>query len=104
MRAHLRAPGLNLWLLNLPEYSQDFSAGEAIWGWTRELAAGNVCFGTKALAHDRVSGFLASLSGKDEEVNRHCRTVLQSRSETPPREYRQDYHPAGNAHPTLALV
>ena len=36
VRACLRTPGLSLWLLNLPEYSPDFNADEANWGWTRE--------------------------------------------------------------------
>ena len=30
------APGLDLRLVNLPGYSPDFNADEAIWGWARE--------------------------------------------------------------------
>ena len=33
---YLRAPGLELRLVNLPGYSPDFNADEAIWGWVRE--------------------------------------------------------------------
>jgi hypothetical protein len=29
-------PDLNFQLINLPGYSPDFSADEAIWGWARE--------------------------------------------------------------------
>ena len=35
-------------LVNLPGYSPDFNADEAIWGWAREEATGNLCLGTKA--------------------------------------------------------
>ena len=35
IRAYLRTPGLNLRLVNLPSYSPDFNADEAIWGWAR---------------------------------------------------------------------
>ena len=33
IRAYLTTPGLNLHLVNLPSYSPDFNADEAIWGW-----------------------------------------------------------------------
>ena len=33
----------------LPGYSPDFNGEEAIWGWVREEATGNLCLGTKAL-------------------------------------------------------
>ena len=35
VRECLRTPGLNLRLVNLPGYSPDFNADEAIWGWVR---------------------------------------------------------------------
>ena len=35
--------------MNLPGYSPDFNAYEAVWGWAREEATGNLCLGTKAL-------------------------------------------------------
>ena len=34
-------------MVNLPGYSPDFNADEAIWGWAREEATGNQCLGTK---------------------------------------------------------
>ena len=33
MREYLRTPGLGIRLVNLPGYSPDFNADEAIWGW-----------------------------------------------------------------------
>ena len=41
VRGYLRTPGLRL--VNLPGYSPDFNADEAIWGWAREEATGNLC-------------------------------------------------------------
>ena len=49
VREYLRTPGLGLRLVNLPGYSPDFNADEAVWGWAREEATGNLCLGTKAL-------------------------------------------------------
>ena len=40
--------------MNLPGYSPDFNADEAVWGWAREEATGNRCLGTKALVQERV--------------------------------------------------
>ena len=79
---YLRTPGLNLRLVNLPSYSPDFNADEAIWGWAREEATGNLCLGTRAAVHERVSNFLAGLAGRKEDVKHRCRTVLQSRADT----------------------
>ena len=47
MREYLRTPGLELGLVNLPGYSPDFNADEAIWGWAREEATGNLCLGSR---------------------------------------------------------
>ena len=49
VRELLKRPGLNLRLVNLPGYSPDFNADEAIWGWAREEATGNLCLGSKGL-------------------------------------------------------
>ena len=46
LREYLRTSGLRLRLVNLPGYSPDFNADEAIWGWAREEATGNLCLGT----------------------------------------------------------
>ena len=100
MREYLRTPGLGLRLVNLPGYSPDCNGDEAVWGWVREEATGNLCLGTKAAVQERVDRFLTGLANRKEEVRRRCRTVLQSRAEALPRDSR---HPA-NTHYTLALV
>ena len=48
MRAYLTTPGLNLCLVNLPSYSPDFNADEAVWGWVRQDVTANLCLGTRA--------------------------------------------------------
>ena len=104
VREYLRTPNLGLRLINLPGYSPDFNADEAIWGWAREEATGNLCLGTREAVQERVGKFLVGLAGRKDEVRRRCRTVLQSRTEGVPRTSPPDsLHPA-NAHPTLALV
>ena len=40
VREYLRRPGLYLRLVNLPGYSPDFNADEAVWGWARGEATG----------------------------------------------------------------
>ena len=104
VREYLRTPGLMLRLVNLPGYSPDFNADEAVWGWAREEATGNLCLGSKALVQDRVNNFLSGLASRRDEVKRRCRTVLQSRAERLPRNLRPDSPRPENAHPTLALV
>ena len=104
VREYLRTLGLNLRLVNLPGYSPDFNADEAIWGWAREEATGNLCLGTRAAVKERVNGFLTGLSSRKDEVRRRCRTVLQSRVEAFLRDSRPDCRTTANAHPTLALV
>ena len=47
VREFLQTPGLGLRLMNLPGYSSDFNPDEAVWGWAREEATGNLCLGTK---------------------------------------------------------
>ena len=64
MREYLRTPGLNLRLMNLPAYSPDFNADEAIWGWAGEEATGNLCLGSKAAVQERVNSFLAGLDSR----------------------------------------
>ena len=104
VREYLQTPGLELRLVNLPGYSPDFNADEAIWGWAREEATGNLCLGTKALVQNRVNNFLAGLASRKDEVRRRCRTVLQSRAESLPRDSQPNSGHPENAHPTLALV
>ena len=100
VREYLRTPELELRLVNLPGCSPDFNAGEAVWGWAREEATGNLCLGSRAAVQERVGNFLAGLAGRKDEVRRRCRTVLQSRAEA----LLPDSPPQANAHPTLALV
>ncbi len=80
IRAYLTTPGLNLRLVNLPSYSPDFNADEAIWGWARQEATANLCLGTRAAVRETVGGFFAGLAHRREEVSRRCRTVLQARA------------------------
>ena len=63
VREWLGKPGVNLRLVNLPGYSPDFNADEAIWGWAREEATGNLCLGTKELVQGRVGNFSDGLAG-----------------------------------------
>ena len=81
MREYLGTPRLGLQLVNLPGYSPDFNADEAIWGWAREEATGNLCLGSRAAVQERVGLFLTELAGRQEDVKRRCRTILQSRAE-----------------------
>ena len=104
VREYLRTPCLALRLVNLPGYSPDFNGDEAIWGWAREEATGNLCLGTKALVQERVGSFLGGLASRKEEVKRRCRTALQSRAERLPQNFRPASQKPENAHPTLALV
>ena len=104
MREYLWTPGLNLRMMNLPGYSPDFNADEAIWGWTREAATGNLCLGSRGRVQERVGSFLAGLAGRKEEVKRRCRTLLQSKTDTLLRDSRSKSQHPGNAHPTLVLV
>ena len=104
VREFLRAPGLGMRLVNLPGYSPDFNADEAIWGWVREAATGNLCLGTKSRVRERVGNFLTALASRKDEVKRRCRTVLQSRAEELLRHSQARFHNSSNVHPTLALV
>ena len=80
LREYLRTSDLGLPLANLPGYSPDFNADEAIWDWTREEAIGNLCLDSRAAVQQWVGRFLAGLSSRKEEVQRCGRTVLQSRA------------------------
>ena len=104
VREYLRTPELELRLVNLPGYSPDFNADEAIWGWARAEATGDLCLGSRAAVQERVGKFLAGLSSRKDDVKRRCRTVLQSRAAAVPRDSRPDSQHPANAHPTLALV
>ena len=64
VRDYLRKPSLGLRLVNLPAYSPDLNADEAIWGWARKEATGNLCLGTKAAVQARVGTFLDGLASR----------------------------------------
>ena len=81
IRAYLTTPNLNLRLVNLPSYSPDFNADEAIWGWVRQEATANQCLGTRAVVREKVGGFFTDLNQRREDVKRRCRTVLQGKAE-----------------------
>ena len=104
VRKYLRVPGMGLRLMNLPGYSPDFNADEAIWGWVREEVTGNLCLGTKSRVQGRVGDFLVALASRKQEVKRRCRTVLQSRAERLLQDSRSPSQPMANTHPTLALI
>ena len=74
----------------LPGYSPDFNADEAIWGWAREEATGNLCLGSRVKVQERVGSFLAGLANRRGEVKRRCRTVLQSRANALLRDFHTD--------------
>ena len=102
VRDYLTTPGLRLRLVNLPGYSPDFNADEAV--LVRQEATGNLCLGTKPLVQEKVRNFFDRLACRQEEVKRRHRTVLQSRAEELLRHAQADSHRPANAHPTLALA
>ena len=81
LRAYLATSDSNLCLVNLPSYSPDFNADEAIWGWVRQEATANLCLGTRTAVQEKVGDFFARLSTRREEVKRRWRTVLQAQVE-----------------------
>ncbi len=81
IRAYLTTPNLNLRLVNLPSYSPDFNADEAIWGWVRQEATANLCLGTRAAVREKVGAFFTDLTQRREEVKRRCRTALQAKAD-----------------------
>ena len=89
LRAYLATPGLRLRLVNLPGYSPDFNADEAIWNWVRHEVTANpvsstgqaLCLGAKSAVQEKVNDFFTQLAGRQAEVKKRCRTVLQTRAE-----------------------
>ena len=79
VREYLGTPGLGLRLVNLPGYSPDFNADEAIWGWAKRRRPLAIC---------------AWAAG------RWCRRGPA----IPWPDFQPDSPPQANAHPTLALV
>ena len=104
LRAYLTTPGLNLRLVNLPNYSPDFNADEAIWGWVRPEVTANLCLGTRAAVQEKVGDFFANLDGRREEVKCRCRTVLQARAAELTGSAQADFYGPANVEFTLASV
>ncbi len=104
MREYLRTPDLKLQLVNLPGYSPNFNADEAIWGWAREEATGNLCLGSRGAMQERMGRVLTGLTHRKEEVRRRCRPILQSKVEAILSDLQPDSQLPANAHPTFALV
>ena len=106
---YLRTPGLGL---VDPRFHGAGSAGiqpglhadEAIWGWVREEATGNLCLGGKVRVQQKVSHFLARLTNRKDEVKQPCRTVLPSRAGRLVQHSQSVSGHTQNAYPTLALV
>ena len=104
VREYLRTSGLELRLVNLPSYSPDFNADEAVWGWAGAEATGNLCLGSKAAVQHRVGNFLPGLANRKEEIKRRCRTALQARAVDLTGNVRSDPHRVVNVDPTLVSV
>ena len=60
-------------VVNLPGYSPDFNADEAIWGWVREEGTGNLCLGIREAVQEMVGGFLSGLANRKDGVKQRCR-------------------------------
>ena len=104
LRAYLTIPGLCLRLVNLPGYSPDFNADEAIWNWAREEVTANLCLGTKAAVQEKLGNFFARLACRTDEVKQRCRTALQARAEELLRGAQDGHCHTIHADSTLALV
>ena len=90
--------------MNLPGYSPDFNAAEAIWDWAREEVTANLCLGTKAAVQEKLEHFFAQLAYHTEEVKQRCRTVLQARAEELFSDAQASLCPTIHVDSTLALV
>ncbi len=104
LRTYLTTPALNLRLVNLPSYSPDFNADEAIWGWVCQEATANLCLGTRAAVRERVGDFFTHLDHRRQEVKRRCRTILQARAAELTGRSRANVSGQANVDFTLASV
>ena len=104
IRAYLTTPDLNLHLVNLPSYSPDCNADEAIWGWARQEATANLCLGTRAAVREKVGGFFTDLTHRQEEVKHRCRTELQARAQKLTANTQAHYPRINHVEFTLASV
>ena len=104
LRAYLATTGLRLRLVNLPGYSPDFNADEAIWDWVRQEVTANLCLGAKSAVQEKVNDFFTQLAGRQPEVKQRCRTVLQTRAEGLLGKAHADPRRPTNVDPTLVSV
>ena len=104
LRAYLATTGLRLRLVNLPGYSPDFNADEAIWDWVRQEVTANLCLGAKSAVQEKVNDFFTQLAGRQPEVKQRCRTVLQTRAEGLLGKAHADPRHPTNVDPTLVSV
>ncbi len=104
LRAGLATPGLRLRLVNLPGYSPDCNADEAIWNWVRHEVTANLCLGAKSAVPEKVNNFFTQLAGRQAEVKQRCRTVLQTRAEGLLGKAHADPRRPTNVDPTLVSV
>ena len=91
-------------MVNLPGYSPDFNAYEAIWDWAREEVTANLCLGRKAVVQEKLGNFFDQLAYRTEEVKQRSRTVLQARAESLPTVAQASSYHAIHVDSTLALV
>lgn len=81
LRSYLATLDLRLRLVNLPGYSPDYNADEAIWAWIREEVTANTCLGTKAKVREKVGAFFHQVQDRTEEAQQRCRTLLQAHAD-----------------------
>ena len=104
MREYLGTPGQGLQLVNLPGYSPDFNADEAIWGSAREEATGNRYLGSREAVQEKsllVPGRSVQPEGRGETALPDG-PAIQGRSG--PARFPPCFSAPRIAHPTLALV
>jgi len=104
LRTYLTTPDLRLRLVPLPGYSPDYNADEAIWDWIREEVTANTCLGTKAKVREKVDAFFQHLTGRTEEVQRRCRTLLQAQADALLATDPLSQHPTDHVGLTMALL
>lgn len=82
LRDYRTTPDPRLRLVRLPASSPDRGPDEKVWGWVREEATANTCFGTTATVREAVGACFRTLPGRAEEVKRRRRIILQSEADT----------------------
>lgn len=104
LRSYLATPDLRLRLVNLPGYSPDYNADEAIWAWIREEVTANTCLGTKANVREKVSAFFQQVKNRTDEATQRCRTLLQAHADALRAANSLAQQPNGHVDFTVALL